>query len=754
MGVSRAYVVRADRYLFYIAMNSVPISTASSPHQPRTPSSVSNRDEAPSMEELFDLPDADIILRSSNSRDFRVPKLFITKSSPVLDKLIQRASYPAVSAPPASTIPLPVIHMSERGAILYNLLTFVLPMIPPVLPPSVEETLELLWVAQKYEMSHVLAHIRGSISLQDPPLICRSNALHVYSLAQNYGLRQEVIQAARLTVRSTLTIENLEDKLDVMPGDHLHELWKYHRRLQSKLVSNINDFRLSSADKVLIGLNCAVLARSKIPKWIDDYIYFMASAPSSFNLFEFQSALARHVSGRDRTHGKPCSFCLCLPEEAMDKFWTALTAFVNTNMEEVTNARVSMPYAEFKLSQAELAFSISERNTSTKDYIRFSAVPPPLPECLDVRNADLVLQSSDSVDFRVHKVVLASSSQFFRDMFSLPRPSNDETIDGLPFVRLSEDAELVRALITAMYPIPTEIPAPYDRVLILLAAAQKYDMPAVQSSIRAEVARRALPAPAGAQSFRAFAISFNNNLTPEMGAAARLTLDYPFTFEMLGDELRLFSGSALRELVGFRKTCRDNIVCCLETFLDVHKGPSTIWVGCPKCKPQGGQLSPFAVSPPNGKDKKTLPKWLRSVFTRQIDELKEYFTHAIFNPSSIREKYLAALMSHSPTPSDCRTCLMVHAHEGEKYCAGLEQQLTLARNQASDVLFNCRDFSVFEHERSIGTGFRLSEELIQDPLPRTADCEMLSLRNRRDNRVQLGLTKELYYVMLIRTAAE
>ena len=364
---------------------------------------------------------------------------------------------------------------------------------------------------------------------------------------------------------------------------------------------------------------------------------------------------------------------------------------MNANMEEVTNTHVSTSYAEFKLLQAESVFSTSERNTTSKDYIGFAAVPLPLPECLDVRNADVVLQSSDSATFRVHKAVLASSSQFFRDMFSLPQPSNDEKIGGLPFVRLSEDAELVRALITVMYPIPTEIPTPYERVLALLAAAQKYDMSTVQSSIRAEVVRRGLPAPTGAQSFRAFAIAFNNNLMPEMGATARLTLDYPLTFEMLGDELRLFSGPALRELAGFRKTCKNNIVSCLETFLDARKGPSNIWVGCPKPRP----LSFLFTAPlSNDKDKQTLPLWLLDFLIQQIEELKQHFTHPIIKPSSIREKYLAALMRHSPTLEDCPTCLLVHAHKGEKYCAGLEQKLTHARNQASDV-FNFRDFLCF-----------------------------------------------------------
>jgi hypothetical protein len=50
-------------------------------------------------------------------------------------------------------------------------------------------------------------------------------------------------------------------------------------------------------------------------------------------------------------------------------------------------------------------------------------------------------------------------------------------------------------------------------------------------------------------------VAFSNNLTPEMGTIARLTqaLDHSLTFETLRDELRLFSGSELRELASFQK---------------------------------------------------------------------------------------------------------------------------------------------------------------------------------------------------------
>ncbi|KAF8262674.1 hypothetical protein EI94DRAFT_1559133, partial [Lactarius quietus] len=143
---------------------------------------------------------------------------------------------------------------------------------------------------------------------------------------------------------------------------------------------------------------------------------------------------------------------------------------------------------------------------------------------LDKGAADIIVRTSDLANFPVHKSVLASSSPIFRDMFSLPNTPNHGVIDGLPVVDISEDAELVRSLITIIYPIPSEIPASYDRVLALLAATQKYEMDAVQSSIRAEVAHRP---PLTVEAFRAYAIASSSGLTPEMNTAARLTLDHP-----------------------------------------------------------------------------------------------------------------------------------------------------------------------------------------------------------------------------------
>jgi hypothetical protein len=208
--------------------------------------------------------------------------------------------------------------------------------------------------------------------------------------------------------------------------------------------------------------------------------------------------------------------------------------------------------------QAESALSLVQERDDSEARIRSSMSPV---EPVDIPDANLIIRSSDLVNFRVHKSLLAMASPFFKDLLSLPNPPDDEFVDGLPVIQLSEDAELLNSLVAMLYPIRPAIPESYDKVLYLLAACQKYDMDSVQSSIRAEVDRGVFPAlVAAADVFRAYAIASTNKLTPEMKKTARLSLAHPMTFEVLGEGLRLFEGGALRDLTNFRKRCKDHLV--------------------------------------------------------------------------------------------------------------------------------------------------------------------------------------------------
>ena len=259
------------------------------------------------------------------------------------------------------------------------------------------------------------------------------------------------------------------------------------------------------------------------------------------------------------------------------------------------------------------------------------------------------------------------SSPFFKDLLSLPQPPDSETIDGLPVVHLPEDAELLRSLVSMLYPVIQVPPKTYDKVLYLLAACQKYDMVPVKSSIRAEVNRGRFPAPVKTEAFGAYAIASSKGLILESKDAARQTLDYPMTFESIGEGLRLFEGWALRELACFRRRHRDNVVACLESFLDVQTpGPSSIWVGGPDNMP---------IRHPLG----VLPSWLEHVFSRNKNELKLHlFTHPLVTPSSMREDYLMAVQAHA----GCYLCSRVHTTKGSRFCAELESRLAQARDNA------------------------------------------------------------------------
>lgn len=279
-------------------------------------------------------------------------------------------------------------------------------------------------------------------------------------------------------------------------------------------------------------------------------------------------------------------------------------------------------------------------------------------------DADVIIQSSDSVNFRVRRSILATSSPFYGDLFSLPQPSDHVVVDGFPVVHLPEDAEVLDSLIPWLYHVPPNLPDSDDKILTLLAACQKYDMTTIQSSIRAEVSRRGLLLPTGAETFHVYAVAYRKRLIPEMKVAARLTLGHPMTFEYLGKALRSFEGCALFDLSRFRQRCRDGITSCSKVFLDGNSGPSKVWIGCPTPR------SP-EKNPPDG-DNGKLPIWF-NVVAAEIFQ-RNWFAIPLVKPSRFRERYLKALRNHI-SQEDCSFCMKTHTLKGEEFCVEIENQI-------------------------------------------------------------------------------
>jgi hypothetical protein len=312
------------------------------------PLAVTTEDHGSAVEEcVLNHPHADIILRSSNSCEFRVPRIYIIDSSPVLAALIQD-SIPEISnlfessntiRTDASRGSLPVYRLAERGDVLSSLLSYVILSMTPSLPPTIEKIMELLSVAQKYEMGLASAHIRDHISRQNPSLIRKSTAFHAYSLAQQYGLRQEALQAAQLTLNFPLSIESLEStaKLSIMPSPFLYELWCYHARVQQFLEDDLATF-ITTGTAGRINVRCGNLDNCDVPIWLGDYVDSLASSPALFDLSEFHMTMMRHIMPADPRSSGFCQSCATIDSKTIDAFWTALKGVVQGSMEDVSVA--------------------------------------------------------------------------------------------------------------------------------------------------------------------------------------------------------------------------------------------------------------------------------------------------------------------------------------------------------------------------------------------------------------------------------
>ena len=289
---------------------------------------------APSVDEplaniLLDYPGADVILRSQDSYHFRVPKIYIENSSPVLSELIRKVlDSPDATNPSAS---LPVVLLPKRGEIIHCILTFIFPVIP-LLPSTPEEAMELLSEAQAYQMGSVLSQIRDRIARHYPQHTHLEPVLRLYSLAQKYRLRPEALQTARTILKYPITIEDFDDKLDIMPGSSLYELWKYYEGVRAILASDLTKFRESIVHGTIAGFCCTSRSSSQIPTWIDHYIESIGNMPHLFDLVEFNTAMSSHVKATDVVD--TCK-CVPIPSQVTRNFWEALTIVVHDSFEKV-----------------------------------------------------------------------------------------------------------------------------------------------------------------------------------------------------------------------------------------------------------------------------------------------------------------------------------------------------------------------------------------------------------------------------------
>ena len=180
----------------------------------------------------------------------------------------------------------------------------------------------------------------------------------------------------------------------------------------------------------------------------------------------------------------------------------------------------------------------------------------------DHAKADIILRSSDNVDFRVFRLFLSLASPFFETLFDIPQPAeadaNQELRDGLPVVSVAEDSKTLDALLRFCYPC-TLADDPKLEVLQdavdILEAARKYSLDAIESKARQAIAN---PKILEAEPLRCFVIAHRGRLREETLLAAKYTLTQPLIPSWF-QEIELLTTTDLLSLLTYHKKCGDAV---------------------------------------------------------------------------------------------------------------------------------------------------------------------------------------------------
>jgi hypothetical protein len=166
--------------------------------------------------------------------------------------------------------------------------------------------------------------------------------------------------------------------------------------------------------------------------------------------------------------------------------------------------------------------------------------------------ADIILRSSDGIDFRVFTLFLNLASSSFDSIIEQVRQSGGQNEGDLPIVSVEETHRVLDTCLRFCYP-PTlsEDPAldDFDDILPVLEAARKYALRPLENKVRQVLKSRMEKEPV-----RCFALAMRAHLATEATLAAEYTLRQPL-IPVKFPEINFITATKLLALLTYHQKC-------------------------------------------------------------------------------------------------------------------------------------------------------------------------------------------------------
>ncbi|VDC02995.1 unnamed protein product [Peniophora sp. CBMAI 1063] len=173
-------------------------------------------------------------------------------------------------------------------------------------------------------------------------------------------------------------------------------------------------------------------------------------------------------------------------------------------------------------------------------------------------DADVILRSSDNVDFRSYRIALKLASPIFETMFALPTPQRgsggDEQKDGIAVVCMAENEKALRMLLSLCHANVEMALDTLDDIATAVQLASKFELQNARIAIRLLLREFASTDPE-----RVYALAWAMQSRELVLRAAEKSLSSPLILPKRAEtsvpEFHDISAHALRQLITFQSRC-------------------------------------------------------------------------------------------------------------------------------------------------------------------------------------------------------
>ncbi|TFY66504.1 hypothetical protein EVG20_g4580 [Dentipellis fragilis] len=581
----------------------------------------------------FDDPDADIIVRSIDGVDFRIYKNILTKASRGFADMFAAqpmpANLPLDASDPNFKNGLPVIPLTEDSHVLRSFFQLLYPMNDPDLDDP--EVLEPIMVALgKYVVEGYEAGIE-KVLLRMASLKPQS----AYAIACRHKLPKILREAANESLKNSdfLFLDAQGGQLLSLP--QYYQLGLYRITCKNRARRLINDLGESFFENVpgadvtgVIDLSnyaslsgrrctCELIHREfdPVPLWFRKH---MAEYAKALDLRPHPSTLENlriPLSSENAQEMARCEYCsqyvrlglhnhylFDLPEMIGNYYNSRLETYLAYPVAGCRSSRgngtdsgtrtwhcsessrrrlqleikgyILLPVERdpmFKRTLIPQPKRIRKRRLSSLDRPSSPGTYRDAGAPFDDLDADIIVRSSDGVDFRIYRNILAKASHAFADMFAAqPKPaqppvdaSDLDFKDGLPVIPLQEDHHVLRSFFQLLYPMDGPDLQNPEILVPIMATLQKYVVEGYEAGIK-----RALSALASERPLLVYGLACRYRLPEILREAANESLKVPGILYQGLQEFLLVSKGQHYQIELYRVTCIDRAHLSINSMAD------------------------------------------------------------------------------------------------------------------------------------------------------------------------------------------